>query len=229
MMPGDKTADKNPAIRARFVGLVNYPVDLAGRLLSSAREAAERTGREAAQRSTQAVSAATTKIRRARARAYRVGQANGQRAANQALQGKLLELQAQYEHIVRSANEDCLALVCAISEEVIGYQIQHDTVGIATRISQALSRLVDQRAAKIFVNPLDADSVRAQLAPFEVLLDPGIARGNARLQTLSGSMELDWRDHVALIRSRLDQHLSDKLTNATNANGSVGDSHANAA
>jgi len=194
-------------INARYVGQPRQ----AGQLLVLARDVLRKAQDDAAVGLRAARSMAAKRVRSARQRAKRAGRLAGQRDASQQLQQRLLELQTQYNKIIRTANEDCLALACSIAEEVLMARVEQESTGLAARINAALTKLVETRSAKIYVHPLDAAIVRQAFEGFTVAGDSAVSRGDARLETVAGTLELDWREHLTTLKHQLEQSLQYKL------------------
>lgn len=152
--------------------------------------------------------------RRSRMRGY----LNGLQEAKQKAGQQLVEIQKRYHDLLNSANQDCLEIALSVAHQVIGATMHSEKNSLASRISRAINSLIERSAVKITVNPLDAESIaktmHANFANLKVDIQTSnaIERGDARLETSAGSLELKWEEHFQIIKEKLRAQLSLRST-----------------
>ncbi len=158
--------------------------------------------------------AAARRLRSSRIRARRLAYQSAAKGAERSLQAELLILQHKYVELVQQAKEDCVNLSIGVIERILGEQFTDNSNLITARIEEAIRALIDRRALKITVNPLDEDSVAKDLKqlletlPFKLISDSEITRGDAIVESISGKIELSWQAQLDLIKSKMIYKLS---------------------
>ena len=143
--------------------------------------------------------------RLARSRGYE----NGLRAARIEIQRELLCAHNSYAEALRLAQGECLELALTVAERVIGSAIKSRPETLLRRIRQALKSLVDSRPVKIFVHQesmaVVENAFREEFCNLrlEVMAGDDVKPGDARVETIAGTVELSCQTHLELIRAHL--------------------------
>ncbi|MDC0358655.1 FliH/SctL family protein [Oligoflexia bacterium] len=200
-------------IQAHYTGNEQYPGDLVYHAKMVAFEVMAQAKRDAQLTRSKATKAVNGAKKRARLTGYQ----NGERAAKQKAQTEALKAHNLYQDIIQKANNDCLALATQIATEVLGEVLPGASSALSTRLISAIGDLVDQNRITIVVHPSNKvqvlEDLKQQLQPanYNVIASEAIAPGNAKVETVSGSIELDWQDHLAAIRATLHSKLQVEL------------------
>jgi len=118
---------------------------------------------------------------------------------------------------MKNINEECLSLALSIAREVIQKEINTDSLHLSARLQSTLSNLSSPKAIKIFVNEKDRvaiqKNIRAEFPSLNAVITEScdIERGNAEVKTISGTIKLNWEEHLGVIRKHLQESLRDKL------------------
>lgn len=186
-------------------------------ILGLTRQALENARLEARITINNASKKAATRIKNLRKRAYRNAFIQAQKNAKIQLQNEFLKLHSQYEQIVQTANQDCLGLAISLAEEIISENLQFNRQSLAFRIERSIQNLIDLRSLKINLNPSDVAEVDQQLSrlladsSYQIVTNSNIAQGNAIIETISGSVELNWSEHLDILKERMQKKLQENL------------------
>lgn len=160
------------------------------------------------------------KLRQLRARIKNQALRDSQRLAKAQAQANFLVMQRSYNDTVKAANQDCLALALSVAEEIVGDTIVTNQASLVKRIRNALASLLDLRNIKVLVHKDFVKVVQRELkkefpeTPISVEVNSELQVGNALVETVSGSIELNWKDHFNLIRDKLFANLEREMFNA---------------
>ena len=156
---------------------------------------------------------------RARVAAYRQGYTQGLMDSLDAQ----LDAQAHYERLVSRANRDCLELTLEIAREVAKEQCVKSIDGLAQRIQLAIDRLIESRGSKVYVHPSKLSACKEALKELSMeklalVTDENLSPANARIETVSGTLEVDWQSHFSQLagklRSSITTHVQNSLVNS---------------
>lgn len=153
-------------------------------------------------------------VKELKQRAWRTGYAQGQKAATEETIHKIVEREKLYKAAMQEAAHECLELALNVAQEVVVASIETNHDALAQKISGVIGNLTSRRAMRILVNPEQLDALRAALllrTPEQVssvVANASICPGNARIETIAGSIELDWSEHLETMRRTLHEALA---------------------
>lgn len=120
----------------------------------------------------------------------------------------LQKAESIYSEALQSAKLDCANLAISIAEQVIGDSINIHTNGLARNIATAISQLSDRRDLKVSVNPSQYKDIETELKKLnldyiELSANTNIPIGDSIIESISGILELNWRDRLEELKIRI--------------------------
>ncbi len=143
-----------------------------------------------------------------------------QKEAEKTLLGKLLEYENQNCESNSKIISECIQIAIKICEAVLGQVITENTSILSSKIQNTICSFLSKERLILILNPEEAKKVYAELISIEPTLSINlqvsndIEKGNARIKTSVGSIDLSWREHFQLIR----QQILSKIYNLENRN-----------
>jgi len=154
---------------------------------------------------------AEAEIARARANAAEEGRREGLSQAAAAL----ARAAAARDRRLALAEREVAAVAIDVARTLIGRELDQDPGTVADLAARALSAARDRREVTLRVNPADAEAIRAAAgrlaamlarAPgLEVREDPGLARGDAVVETEAGRVDARVETQLAALARALDE------------------------
>jgi flagellar biosynthesis/type III secretory pathway protein FliH len=156
------------------------------------------------------------------------GWKHGKERADAEAVENLLHIQNEYRSIIATAEKDCFALSFAVAEEIIGNLIHDHPDLLRRKISEALANLHNLRAVRIVVHSADISSLQAafhaesQSGAIELLTSDTAKIGTARIETVAGSIDINWQEQLRHVRERLQYILGTRQLAALHASAVEG-------
>ncbi|HSD22301.1 MAG TPA: FliH/SctL family protein [Anaeromyxobacter sp.] len=156
-------------------------------------------------------SEAEAEIARVRAEAVEEGRREGLSRAAAAL----ARAAAARDRRLALAEREVAAAAIDVARTLIGRELDQDPAAVADLAARALAAARDRREVTLRVNPSDAEAIRAAAgrlaamlarAPgLEVREDPGLARGDAVVETEAGRVDARVETQLAAFARALDE------------------------
>lgn len=146
------------------------------------------------------------------ARIKEKGFEDGYRAGLNAAQKHNLSLQVRFDEALKTAKDDCFHLVCSLAKEILEKELAMNPSILSKKISKLFENLPYANSLEIFVSQEDLKSVHDDLKlrfshkNFTLHASEEIPPGNARVQSIAGSIEMDWKSHFQLLQETLLQN-----------------------
>lgn len=122
------------------------------------------------------------------------------------------ETEALFDKTVRHAEHECLSLTLAILQEILCTQVTIDQKSLADRIQLQLQTLRKSCNCLIEVSASDYENLKKLLhhQNIQLRITAHMSPGNARIITESGTITLDWMNHLRTIAGTLIDSLNNK-------------------
>lgn len=136
----------------------------------------------------------------------------GYRQALQSAASSITAFVEREKHRLFGSNETILSLALRIAQDVTLTAVQLDRPSLLKRIDRALGLLAAREHLTVAVNPADLELVKEQtetillktnVAKLQVVQDPNLAIGEARLETNSATIQVNPLEHLERYRQTL--------------------------
>ncbi len=115
------------------------------------------------------------------------------------------KLESLYAKVTKQAENDCVDLAISIAKKIVGEFVSEGKTNLKNRILAVLPRVALSRQIKIIVNPGEISELyelcSSKSSQTNILLESSseIALGNARIESISGTIEISWQAQLEAI------------------------------
>ncbi len=151
------------------------------------------------------------KLRAAKQRLQALELRRAEQTASVHLASRLAELAETHQKSLQLLKHEGLRIATKVAQEVLAENTEALSRTLGARIRRELTRLRSTRVLSVELSPEDIPVVRTELQPpssaagFDLVPNPALARGDARLVTAAGSVTLDWKLHLKQLARELEK------------------------
>lgn len=133
------------------------------------------------------------------------------------------KLEGLYKRVAKEAEDDCVNLAITLARKVIGEAVSESRSNLKERVKNVISKLSASRSIKVIANPDEVPALYNLSAEqsfnfsLEIESDSKIEKGNARIVSPSGAVEICWRSQLDALLDVIKQNQSNRIEGATHA------------
>jgi len=133
------------------------------------------------------------------------------------------KLESLYQRVAREAEDDCVNLAITLARKVIGEAVTESRSNLKERVRNVISKLSASRSIKIIANPDEVPHLYNLSAEqsfnfsLEIESDSRIEKGNARIISPSGAVEICWRSQLEGLIDVIKQNQNGRISGVNHA------------
>lgn len=153
-----------------------------------------------------------SKLKRARKTLKARSDKNLQKSIQKLNLDNIASLELKYREVSEKAEQDSFELAISLAKKIVGESISQGNSNLKERIKSVLPRLSLSRRIKIAAHPAELPSLhelctsKTPQIGIDLEADSRITRGNARIESASGSVEVSWESHFDSLVDLLKRH-----------------------